>query len=200
MTALRIALVKLLEHTLRGMFDGPSTVAIDWSTSPGVVIDLSSVFGNADALPLVQMTTNTWLADQMTDLPRQGRRGILVEDEVWATAGSERAAKTLQARLKLCRLYGIWNILLTHRLSDLRAQADDGSSAAKVAEDLLGDIGTRVVFRQAIRPTGGDRTAAAAQRPTGRASSAGCPRTWRCGRWPAAPPWSITSSPTTNCP
>ena len=149
LTALRIGLVKLLEHTLRGMFDGPSTVRIDWSTTPGLVIDLSSVFNNSDALPLVQMITNQWLMAQMADLQHQGRRGILIEDEVWATAGSERSAKTLQARLKLCRLYGIWNILVTHRLSDLRAQADDGTAASKVTTEMLGDIATRVVFRQA---------------------------------------------------
>ena len=68
---------------------------------------------------------------------------------MWATTASERSAKALQARLKLCRLYGIWNVLVTHRLSDLRAQADDGSSASKVAEGLIGDIQTKVVFRQA---------------------------------------------------
>ena len=107
------------------------------------------MFGNSEALPLVQLTTNAWLQSQIADLQNQGRRGILVEDEVWATAGSERSAKAMQARLKLCRLYGIWNILITHRLSDLRAQADDGSSAAKVATDMLGDIQTRIVFRQA---------------------------------------------------
>jgi type IV secretory pathway VirB4 component len=149
LTTLRVGLVKLLEHTLRGMFDGPSTVHIDWASGPGLVVDLSSVFDNTDALPLVQLTTNAWLSAQMAGLQHQGRRGILIEDEVWATTGSERAAKALQARLKLCRLYGIWNILITHRLSDLRAQADDGSSASKVAAELLGDVQTRVVFRQA---------------------------------------------------
>ncbi len=149
LTALRVALVKLLEHTLRGMFDGPSTVTLDWATGPGLSIDLSAVFGNPDALPLVQMTTNAWLSAQMATLQHQGRRGILVEDEVWATTGTERAAKALQARLKLCRLYGIWNILVTHRLSDLRSQADDGTSASKVAAGLVGDIQTKVVFRQA---------------------------------------------------
>lgn len=148
-SALRIALVKLLDQTLRGMFDGRSTVTIDWTSGPGLVIDLSSVFGNNDALPLVQMTTNAWLSAQMAALQHQGRRGILVEDEVWATSTSERAAKALQARLKLCRLYGIWNILVTHRLSDLGAQADDGTSASKIAGELLADVQTRVVFRQA---------------------------------------------------
>ena len=149
LTALRMALVRLLEHTLRGMFDGASTVTIDWAAGPGLVVDLSSVFANADALPLVQMTTNAWLSAQMAALQHQGRRGILVEDEVWATTGSERAAKALQARLKLCRMYGIWNILVTHRLSDLRSQSDDGTAAAKVAAELVGDVQTKIVFRQA---------------------------------------------------
>jgi hypothetical protein len=107
------------------------------------------VFSNSDALPLVQMAAASTLAGQMANLAAHGRRGILVDDEVWATMASERAAKTLQSRLKLCRLWGIWNILVTHRLSDLSAQADSGSSASKVAEGLLADVQTRVVFRQA---------------------------------------------------
>ena len=148
-TNIRLALNKLLTTTLRGMFDGPSTLSIERLSGQGVVIDLSSVFANHDALPLVQMATAATLATQMADLPSQGRRGILVDDEVWATMASERAAKTLQSRLKLCRLWGIWNILVTHRLSDLSAQADTGTSASKVAEGLLADVQTRVVFRQA---------------------------------------------------
>lgn len=148
-TAIRLALSKLLQKSLRGMFDGQSTVSIDQMSGQGVVVDLSAVFSNLDALPLVQMATAASLAGQMAALKDQGRRGILVDDEVWATMASERAAKTLQERLKLCRLWGFWNILITHRLSDLQAQADTGTSASKVAEGLLADVQTRVVFRQA---------------------------------------------------
>lgn len=148
-TNIRLALSKLLDTTLRGMFDGASTVTVEAMSGQGVVVDLSSVFSNPDALTLVQMAAASTLAGQMVDLPASGRRGILVDDEVWATMASERAAKTLQSRLKLCRLWGIWNILVTHRLSDLNAQADTGTSASKVAEGLLADVQTRVVFRQA---------------------------------------------------
>ena len=148
-TALRLALSKLLQKTLRGMFDGQSTVSIEQMDGQGVVVDLSAVFSNLDALPLVQMATSSALAGQMATMKDQGRRGILVDDEVWATMASERAAKALQARLKLCRDLGVWNTLITHRLSDFQAQADTGSSAAKVAEGLLGDVQTRIVFRQA---------------------------------------------------
>jgi hypothetical protein len=149
LTALRLALVRLLEQTLRGMFDGTSTIPADWMHGTGITVDLSAVFNNTEALQLVQLAANAWLSAQLGALQAQNRRGILVEDEVWATTASERPAKALQARLKLCRLYGIWNILVTHRLSDLRAQADDGTSASKVAEGLVGDIQTKLVFRQA---------------------------------------------------
>ncbi len=149
LTALRLALSKLLDKTLRGMFDGQSTVSITQMDTQGVVVDLSAVFSNLDALPLVQMATASTLAGQMAMMKVQGRRGILVDDEVWATMASERAAKALQSRLKLCRDLGVWNALITHRLSDFQAQADSGTSAAKVAEGLLGDVQTRIVFRQA---------------------------------------------------
>ena len=148
-TAVRLALSKLLTKSLRGMFDGHSTVGLDQATAQGVVIDLSAVFANRDALPLVQMATTSWLAAQMAGLRDEGRRGILVDDEVWATMASERAARHLQERLKLCRHFGFWNILISHRLSDFWSQADDGTAAAKIAKGLLADIQTRVVFRQA---------------------------------------------------
>ena len=40
------ALDKLCARTLRGMFDGPTTVDVDWDHGPGVVLDLSAVYGN----------------------------------------------------------------------------------------------------------------------------------------------------------
>ena len=48
-THLRLGLGKLLERTLRGMFDGRTTVSIDWEAGQGLVLDLSAVFGNTDA-------------------------------------------------------------------------------------------------------------------------------------------------------
>ena len=49
---------------------------------------------------------------------------------------------------KLSRAYGVANLAIVHRLSDLRAQADDGTSATKVSMGLLADTQTRVLFRQ----------------------------------------------------
>ncbi|MCW2752468.1 MAG: ATP-binding protein [Aeromicrobium sp.] len=144
----RFALGKLLDRTLRGMFDGPTKVSVDWETGPGVVIDLSAVFQDREALPLVMMAATSWLQSAMTALA-PGRRGLQVDDEVWALLENEWTVRHLQARLKLCRHWGICNILVCHRLSDLRAQSADGTAAHKVAAGLLGDTGTRIFFQQA---------------------------------------------------
>jgi type IV secretory pathway VirB4 component len=142
------ALGKLIDRTLRGMFDGPTNIDIDWEHGPGVVLDLSAVFGDREALPLVMMAATSWLQSAMTALHTQ-RRGLLVDDEVWAILENEWAVKHLRDRVKLCRARGIANILVCHKLSDLRAQADDGTTAAKVATALLADMQTRIVFQQA---------------------------------------------------
>ena len=147
-TPIGFALGKLLDRTLRGMFDGPTTVAVDWAQSPGVVIDLSAVFQDREALPLVMMAATSWLQSAMTALVA-GRRGLQVDDEVWALLANEWTVRHLQARLKLCRHWGICNILVCHRLSDLRAQTADGTAAQKLATGLLGDTGTRIFFQQA---------------------------------------------------
>lgn len=58
-THLRLALGKLLDRTLRGMFDGHTTATLDWEAGPGIVLDLSAVFGNSEALPIVQMAATS---------------------------------------------------------------------------------------------------------------------------------------------
>jgi hypothetical protein len=143
--ALPYALGKLLDRSLRGMFDGPSTVSID-RDGPGVVIDLSAVHHDTDALTLVLVAATAWLHNLMAR--SDGPRRLQVLDEAWALLGSERTSKYLQACWKLSRAYGVANLAIIHRLSDLRSQSDDGTTAAKVSMGLLADTQTRVLFRQ----------------------------------------------------
>ena len=147
--AARFALGKLLDRDLAGMFDGPTTASVDWS-GRGVVLDLSAVHHDPDALTLVMIAATAWLqallaAPEGASVPRRYQ----VLEECWALLGSERTAKYLQSCYKLSRSYGVANVAVAHRIADLRAQADDGTSAAKVAMGLLGDTDIRVVFRQA---------------------------------------------------
>jgi hypothetical protein len=136
---------KLLDRSLRGMFDGPSNVQIDWS-GRGLVLDLSAVHHDPDALTLVMVAATAWLQTALTRPDGPPRLQVL--DEAWALLASERTARYLQSAWKLGRAYGVANLAIVHRLSDLRSQADDGTATAKVAMGLLADTQTRILFRQ----------------------------------------------------
>jgi type IV secretory pathway VirB4 component len=140
------ALDKLLTRSLRGMFDGPSTLRVDWD-GPGVVLDLSAVHHDPDALPLVMVAATAWLQALMASGARRQRVQIL--DEAWCLLGTRHTAAYLQACWKLGRTYGVANIAIAHRPSDLAAQADDGTSTAKIAAGLLADTANKIVLRQA---------------------------------------------------
>jgi type IV secretory pathway VirB4 component len=140
------ALGKLIDRSLRGMFDGPTNVHLDWS-GPGIVLDLSAVHHDAEALALVMLAITAWLQAVLAEAT--DRLKIQLLDEAWSLLASERTSRYLQACWKLGRSYGVSNIAVVHRLSDLRAQADDGTATAKVSMGLLADTQTRVLFRQA---------------------------------------------------
>jgi type IV secretory pathway VirB4 component len=138
------ALDKLIHRALRGMFDGSTTVGLDWADGAGIVVDLSAVYGDRQALPLVMMAATHWLG---AVLQRQSdRRVIQVIDEAWAAV--LHGARHFQSSLKLARTYGVSTWLVCHRPADLTAQADDGTADAKIAAGLLSDIQTRVLMRQ----------------------------------------------------
>jgi hypothetical protein len=128
------------------MFDGPTNVHLDWS-GPGVVLDLSVVHHDHEALTLVMLAATAWLQSVLARPDGPPRLQVL--DEAWSLLASERTSRYLQSCWKLGRSYGVANMAIVHRLSDLRAQADDGTATAKVAAGLLADTQTRVLFRQA---------------------------------------------------
>lgn len=140
------ALDKLLSRSLRGMFDGPSTMTVDWD-GPGVVLDLSAVHHDTDALPLVMVAATAWLQSLMATGSHRARVQVL--DEAWCLLGVRHTAAYLQSCWKLGRSYGVANIGIAHRPSDLAAQADDGTATAKITAGLLADTSTKIVLRQA---------------------------------------------------
>jgi hypothetical protein len=146
----RYGLSKLLDGPLRGMFDGKTNVKVNWQ-GRGVVIDLSSVHANPEALTVVMIAAMGWFrsllaAPKTPDMPHR----VQVWEEIWALLGQERTARYFQACQKLARDYGVSNIAVAHRIADLRAQADDGSASAKIATGMLADTETRILFRQSI--------------------------------------------------
>lgn len=138
------ALDELCERTLKGMFDQPTNVQIDWLSGPGVVVDLSAVYHNKQVLPLVVMSAVHWLGSAIRGMP-EGRRVLQVIEEAWAAV--LYGAGYFQSSLKLSRTLGLSTVIVCHKPEDLTAQADDGTASAKIAQGLLPDIGTRVLLR-----------------------------------------------------
>lgn len=145
LATLAYALDKLVTRSLRGMFDGRSNVSVS-GDGPGLVLDLSAIPLDSDALPLVMVAAAGWLSHLLA-VP--GPQRVQVLDEAWALLGNRHTAGYLQSCFKLGRTYGVANICVAHRPSDLGAQADDGTATAKIAAGLLADAATTIVLRQA---------------------------------------------------
>lgn len=139
-----LELLRLCEGDLRGMFDGQTSIDVDWD-GPLVIIDLS-VLHQSDALPILMTCASAWLQSAFAR-PGAGKR-IIVIDEAWSILKTVGIARWLQANFKLSRAYGIQNMIVMHRVSDLKATGDIGSETRTIAEGLLSDAGTRVIYAQ----------------------------------------------------
>ncbi len=76
---------------------------------------------------------------------------IVVVDEAWAILANLAVARWFQATWKLSRAWGVANVAVLHRLSDLTSVGAAGSEQVGLAEGLLSDSETRVIYAQ---PTG----------------------------------------------
>lgn len=141
---LALELLRLCEGDLRGMFDGQTSIDLDWN-GPLVIIDLSALH-QSDALPILMTCSAAWLQAAFAR-PGAGKR-VIVVDEAWSILKTVGIARWMQANFKLSRAYGIQNLIVMHRASDLKATGDVGSEARTIAEGLLTDAGTRVVYAQ----------------------------------------------------
>ncbi|HMK96988.1 MAG TPA: hypothetical protein VK425_05525 [Acidimicrobiales bacterium] len=140
-----LELRRLVHGDLAGMFDG--------ATSPGlsgegrmVVLDLSRLY-SSPALGLLMVCALAWLQGAL----QSGRavKRLVVLDEAWAVLSHLATARWLQAAFKLSRAYGVANVAVVHRMSDLKAAGREGSEQQRLAEGLLADAETRVMFGQA---------------------------------------------------
>lgn len=141
------AMRRLIHGDLAGMFDAPSTVRFD-PGSPMLTIDLSRLGGSGEdtALVLAMTCASAWMESALTD-PRGGRRWI-VYDEAWRLMRHPGLLQRMQSQWKLSRGLGIANLMVIHRLSDLLTAGDAGSRGRALAEGLLADCSTRIIYRQ----------------------------------------------------
>jgi hypothetical protein len=140
-----LELRRLVEGDLAGMFDGQTSEDLRLD-APVVALDLSAVFASP-ALALLMTCAAGWM--QATQAVSGGPKRLVVVDEAWAVLHDLATARWLQATFKLARSTGVANIAVVHRLSDLQAAGPAGSTQQQLAEGLLADTETRVVFGQA---------------------------------------------------
>jgi len=139
-----LELRRLVHGDLRGMFDGPTTPGLRLD-GPLVVLDLSAVY-HSPALGVLMACAAAWLQSAVE--ARHRNRILLVVDEAWAILGNLGVARWLQSSWKLSRAMGVANIAVLHRLSDLGSVGAAGSEQVGLAQGLLADSETRVVYAQ----------------------------------------------------
>ncbi len=143
-----LELRRLVTGDLRGMFDGPTSPGIDVS-GPAVVLDLSAVYHSA-ALGVLMTCAAAWLQGEVRATgPAAPRPVILVVDEAWAVLSNLGVARWLQSSWKLSRAWGVANVAVLHRVSDLSASGAAASEQVALAHGLLADSETRVLYAQA---------------------------------------------------
>jgi type IV secretory pathway VirB4 component len=143
-----LALQDLCEGPLRGMFDGPTSPGLDLD-SKLVVLDLHAV-SDSPAVGILMACASAWMSAllaRMSERPDRERL-ISVADESWKIVQHTGLGEWFQSNFKLARQFGVMNMVVLHKLADLQAAGDAGSRAARIAEGLVADASTRIIYHQ----------------------------------------------------
>jgi type IV secretory pathway VirB4 component len=143
-----LALQDLCEGPLRGMFDGPTTPGLDLDARL-LVLDLHAV-RDSPAVGILMACATAWMSALLARMAeRPGRERLLnVADESWKIVQHTGLGEWFQSNFKLARQYGVMNLVVLHKLADLHAAGDAGSRASRIAEGLIADASTRIVYHQ----------------------------------------------------
>ncbi|MGI8864938.1 MAG: helicase HerA domain-containing protein [Solirubrobacteraceae bacterium] len=143
-----LALQDLCQGPLRGMFDGPTTPGLDLDARL-LVLDLHAV-RDSPAVGILMACATAWMSALLARMAeRPGRERLInVADESWKIVQHTGLGEWFQSNFKLARQFGVMNLVVLHKLADLHAAGDAGSRAARIAEGLIADASTRIVYHQ----------------------------------------------------
>lgn len=145
-TQMAMTLQRVTTGDLSGMFDGQTSVAFD-ADAPAVSIDTSSLRGaSPDAVRMVNACAGAWTEAMVTT--SDGGQRLVVYEEGWDNISSEADLQRMMESWKLARAYGIFNILVLHKIADLDMAGDKGSRMSAMARSLLADADVKVIYRQ----------------------------------------------------
>jgi type IV secretory pathway VirB4 component len=143
-----LALQDLCEGPLKGMFDGPTTPGLDLDARL-LVLDLHAV-RDSPAVGILMACASAWISALLArTAQRPGRERLInVADESWKIVQHAGLGEWFQSNFKLARQFGVMNLVVLHKLADLHGAGDAGSRAARIAEGLVADASTRIVYHQ----------------------------------------------------
>ncbi len=143
-----LALQDLCEGPLRGMFDGPTTPGLDLDAKL-LVLDLHAV-RDSPAVGILMACATAWMSALLARMAeRPGRERLInVSDESWKIVQHPGLGEWFQSNFKLARQFGVMNLVVLHKLADLQTVGDAGSRAARIAEGLIADASTRIIYHQ----------------------------------------------------
>jgi type IV secretory pathway VirB4 component len=143
-----LAIQDLCEGPLHGMFDGPTSPGLNLDAKL-LVLDLHAV-KDSPAVGILMACASAWMSALLARMAeRPGRERLInVADESWKIVQHTGLGEWFQSNFKLARQFGVMNVVVLHKLADLQAAGDAGSRAARIAEGLIADASTRVVYHQ----------------------------------------------------
>ncbi|MFD0633135.1 hypothetical protein ACFQ9X_17680 [Catenulispora yoronensis] len=110
------ALGNMIHGSLSGLFDGPTTVRLDFD-APIQTVDLSYIDGRGDeTVAMVLACVSSW-GQAAIDEPN-GPVRLVVRDELWRAMRVPAMIRKLDSDLRLSRAQGTIQLLATHRLAD----------------------------------------------------------------------------------
>ena len=93
---------------------------------------------------------SAWMESALLD-PEGGQR-LVIYDEGWRLMSQPSLLRRMDSHWRLARHYGISNVLVFHKLSDLENVGDQGSAMRFLANSLLANAGGPGRLPAGIRP------------------------------------------------
>jgi hypothetical protein len=145
-SVMAMTLHRMTTGDLAGMFDGETTARFA-ADAPATSIDTSALQGaSPEAVRVVNACSGAWTEAMVTT--SDGGQRLVVYEEGWDNISSEADLQRMVESWKLARAYGIFNVLILHKVSDLNMAGDADSRMAAMAKSLLADADVKVIYRQ----------------------------------------------------
>jgi type IV secretory pathway VirB4 component len=144
------ALGNMVRGSLSGLFDGPTTVSMDFA-APIQTVDLSRINGRADETVAMTLACVSSWGQAAIDEPG-GPVRLVVRDELWRALRVPAMIRKVDSDLRLSRAQGTIQVLATHRLADFEAVGAAGSEEVTIATNLIASCDVRICLRQDTAP------------------------------------------------